>query len=133
MLKHFKKLFSKSNDDNEIEIHLPADAKATFELKIDKVVVGKLVCEEGVWKFMYTDEFKELRNQYNHIAGFSNLDKVYSNDTLWPFFQTRIPGLKQPAVKEILKKEKINETNELELLKRFGKKTISNPYELDLV
>ncbi|OOG76709.1 HipA N-terminal domain-containing protein [Algoriphagus sp. A40] len=133
MLKHFKKLFSKSNDDSEIEIHLPADAKATFELKIDKVVIGKLVCEEGEWKFMYTDEFKELRNQYNHIAGFSNLDKVYSNDTLWPFFQTRIPGLKQPAVKEILKKEKINETNELELLKRFGKKTISNPYELDLV
>ena len=133
MLKNFKKMFSKSQEGAEIEIHLPANAKATFELKIDKVVVGKLLCEDGVWKFMYTDEFKELRNQYNHIAGFSNLDKVYSNETLWPFFQTRIPGLKQPAVKEILKNEKINETNELELLKRFGKKTISNPYELDLV
>ena len=133
MLKNFKKLFSKAQEEAEIEIHLPANAKATFELKIDKVVVGKLLCEDGVWKFMYTDEFKELRNQYNHIAGFSNLDKVYSNETLWPFFQTRIPGLKQPAVKEILKNEKINETNELELLKRFGKKTISNPYELDLV
>jgi len=131
--KYFKKLFSKPHDDNEIKIHLPANAKATFELKIDKVVIGKLLCEEGEWKFMYIDEFTELRNQYNHIAGFSNLDKVYHNDTLWPFFQTRIPGLKQPAVKEILKKENINETNELELLKRFGKKTISNPYELDLV
>lgn len=133
MLKHFKKLFSKSVDDTEIKIHLPSNEKATFELKIDRIVIGKLLCEEGVWKFMYTDEFKTLRNQYNHIPGFSNLDKVYSNDTLWPFFQTRIPGLKQPAVKEILLKEKINETNELELLKRFGKKTISNPYELDLV
>lgn len=70
---------------------------------------------------------------YNHIAGFSNLNKVYKNETLWPFFRIRIPGLKQPAVKEILKKENINETNELELLKRFGHKTISNPYELDLV
>lgn len=133
MLKHFKNWFSKSQDDPEIEIHLPKNANATFELKIDKVVIGKLHCEDGEWQFMYTEEFKQLRNQYNHIAGFSNLDKVYRNDTLWPFFQTRIPGLKQPVVKEILKKENINETNELELLKRFGKKTISNPYELDLV
>ncbi len=49
------------------------------------------------------------------------------------FFQTCIPGLKQPAVKEILDKENINVENEAALLKRFGKKTISNPYELDLV
>jgi len=122
MKSHYKELISKSKEANEIETHLPINAEATFELKLGKIVIGKLLCEEGVWKFMYTDEFKELRNQYNHIAGFSNLDKVYSNETLWPFFQTRIPGLKQPAVKEILKNEKINETNELELLKRFGKK-----------
>lgn len=132
MINYFKRFFSKSKE-NESEIHLPKNENATFELKIDHVVVGTLHCEDGEWEFKYTDEFKSLRNKYNHITGFSNLDKVYHNDTLWPFFQTRIPGLKQPAVKEILAKENINETNELELLKRFGHKTISNPYELDLV
>lgn len=133
MLNYIKRLFSKSGEGDEMEIHLPKNANATFELKVDKVVVGTLHCENGEWEFKYTEEFKGLRNKYNHIAGFSNLDKVYHNETLWPFFQIRIPGLKQPAVKEILEKENINETNELELLKRFGKKTISNPYELDLV
>jgi HipA-like protein len=133
MVNYLKRFFSKQGEENEIEIRLPKKENATFELKIDRVVVGTLHCENGEWEFKYTDQFKSLRNKYNHIAGFSNLDKVYHNETLWPFFQTRIPGLKQPAVKEILKKENINETNELELLKRFGHKTISNPYELDLV
>lgn len=133
MINYFKRFFSKSGEENEIEIHLPKNENATFELKIDRVVVGTLHCENGEWEFKYTDEFKNLRNKYNHITGFSNLDKVYHNDTLWPFFQTRIPGLKQPAVKEILAKENISESNELELLKRFGHRTISNPYELDLV
>ncbi|UKT65022.1 HipA N-terminal domain-containing protein [Pedobacter mucosus] len=134
MIKYFKRLFSKSEELHpEMEVHLPKDENATFELKVDKLVIGTLQCENGEWKFKYTDDFKKHRNEYNHIAGFSNLDKTYINDTLWPFFQTRIPGLKQPAVKEILKKEHINESNELELLKRFGKKTISNPYELELV
>lgn len=133
MTNYLKRFFSKSTEENEIEIVLPKNANATFELKIDQIIVGTLHCENGEWQFQYTEEFKNVRNKYNHIAGFSNLDKIYKNETLWPFFQTRIPGLKQPAVKEILKNENINEANELELLKRFGHKTISNPYELDLV
>jgi len=49
---------------------------------------------------------------------------------LWPFFGIRIPGLKQPAIQEILRNENIETDNDVELLKRFGQKTISNPYEL---
>jgi hypothetical protein len=58
------------------------------------------------------------------------LTKVYRKDSLWPFFLVRIPGLKQPAIKEIIEKENIDTENEVELLKRFGQKSISNPYEL---
>lgn len=131
MLSVFKRLFAKNNE--QAEFHLPENENATFELKVDNIVIGILHCEKGTWEFHYTDEFKKHAKEYNRIVGFSDLDKVYKNETLWPFFQTRIPGLKQPAVQEILEKEKINETNEVELLKRFGKRTISNPYELDLV
>ena len=133
MLDYLKRFFSKSGGEEEIKIHLPENANATFELKIDSIIVGTLHCENGEWIFKYSDDFKKHSGEYNHIAGFSQLDKVYHNNILWPFFQTRIPGLKQPAVKEIIEKEHINATNELELLKRFGKKTISNPYELEFV
>ncbi|KRT17882.1 hypothetical protein ASU31_00890 [Pedobacter ginsenosidimutans] len=134
MINYLKQLFSKSEEPHaDVEVLLPKGENATFELRVDKLVIGTLHCENGVWEFKYTEDFKKNGGNYNHIAGFSNLNKVYTNDSLWPFFQTRIPGLKQPAVKEILKKEHINESNELELLKRFGKKTISNPYELELV
>lgn len=132
MLSFFKKQFF-SKSEEEVLPELPKNANATFELKVDGMVIGMLHCENGKWEFKYSDEFKKHQHEYNYITGFSNLDKVYHNDTLWPFFQTRIPGLKQPAVKEILQKEHINEHNELELLKRFGKKVISNPYELELI
>jgi len=113
--------------------HLPKEENETFILKVDNIQIAILHCENGEWQFKYTDEFKQNNDNYNLITGFSNLDKTYRSETLWPFFKTRIPGLKQPAVKEILEKENISEENEAALLKRFGKKTISNPYELDLV
>lgn len=48
------------------------------------------------------------------------------------FFKIRIPGLGQSAIKEILSKENIYKRNELALLKRFGKRSIANPYILTL-
>lgn len=129
MLNVIKRFFTKNEDATA---HLPKNEKATFLLKVDNIKVGTLHCENGQWEFKYTSDFKK-NNEYNKIIEFSNLDKVYRNETLWPFFQIRIPGLKQPAVQEILKKENIDEENEFELLKRFGSKTIANPYELELV
>lgn len=126
----FKRLFSKSADSPETI--LPKGVSATFKLRVDELTVGILSCSDGIWEFRYADEFKKLSDVYNPIAGFSNLDKTYKSDTLWPFFQTRIPGLKQPAIIEILNKENIDKNNEYQLLKRFGKKSINNSYELEL-
>ena len=126
--KKLKSWFSKGDED--LETHLPLDENATFILKVDNIEIGKLHCENGVWEFKYTDEFKKIGKDYNLITGFPDLNKVYRENTLWPFFRVRIPGLKQPAVQEIIKKEKINQENEVSLLKRFGQKTISNPYVL---
>jgi HipA-like protein len=133
MLKKFKKwLLSKSEEEDVYEIYpqLPKEEDAKFQLKVDNISIGILSCSEGVWHFKYSDEFKRHSNEYNHIVGFSDLDKTYQSEVLWPFFQIRIPGLKQPAVQEILKKERIDENNEVALLRRFGRRTISNPYEL---
>lgn len=129
MIKKFFNWFSKGEE--EVTLHLPKNDKTVFTLKVDNVEVGKLRCDEGIWEFVYSDEFKnEYGEEYKRIAGFPDLDKVYKKETLWPFFLVRIPGLKQPAIKEIIEKENIDSQNEAALLKRFGKHSISNPYEL---
>ncbi len=61
---------------------------------------------------------------------FPDKNKTYKREELWPFFMIRIPGLNQPEIQHVIESENIDETNEVELLEHFGKKTISNPYEL---
>ena len=129
MLRKIFNWFSK-DDELDVQIHLPKDEEAKFILKVDDIRIGTLYCEKGYWFFKYSDDFKEHAGEYNLITGFPDLDKTYQSDNLWPFFQIRIPGLKQPAIQEILEKEKIDKENEVALLKRFGYKTITNPYQL---
>jgi HipA-like protein len=132
MLHKLKNWFSKSGDEQDYTIQLPKRQTASFILLADGIPVGTLSCEKGDWYFKYTDEFKQHTEEYNLITGFPDLEKTYKSEMLWPFFQVRIPGLKQPAIQEILKNEKIDKENEVELLKRFGQKTISNSYELKI-
>lgn len=129
MLHKLKQWFSK--DEQHIGLpNLQKEENAAFLLQVDNLNLGTLKCENNQWIFNYTDEFKKRKDEYNRIVGFPDLNKTYRSDYLWSFFQIRIPGLKQPAIRQILKNEQIDETNEVELLKRFGRKTISNPYEL---
>jgi HipA-like protein len=127
MLKKIKSWFSK--DPDEASVPLPKEKDVKFLLRVDDIKVGYLYSNKGDWYFEYSNDFKNHLD-YNLITGFPELNKVYKSDELWPFFRIRIPGLKQPVVMEILEKEKIDKNDEVELLKRFGQKTISNPYEL---
>jgi len=127
MLKKLKSWFRKDGEDELV--HLPKERDVRFILTVDDITVGYLQSKAGDWYFQYTSQFQN-HPDYNRITGFPELTKVYKSEELWPFFRIRIPGLKQPVVQEILQKEKIDEHDEVELLKRFGKKTIANPYEL---
>ncbi|MCF8254581.1 MAG: HipA N-terminal domain-containing protein [Bacteroidia bacterium] len=131
MLQKLFNLFSK-DDEFEDFIQMPSNQKAKFTLSVDQINVGNLICENGEWYFKYSNEFKDHSNEYKRIIGFPDLDKTYKSDALWPFFQVRIPGLKQPAIREIIENERIDKSDKVELLKRFGQKTISNPYELEV-
>jgi HipA-like protein len=132
MLRKIKKWFSKSEDELDMQVQLPKGEEAKFILLVDDIRIGTLYCKKGDWFFQYTDDFKKHTGEYNRITGFPDLNKTYQSEILWPFFQIRIPGLKQPAIQEILQNENIDKANEVALLKRFGKKTITNPYELIL-
>lgn len=121
----------RKEEDNDV-IGLPKSEKVLFFLKLDDIDVGILECKNGSWYFKYSDSFK-TQEDLNQIPGFPDLDKTYESEALWPFFQIRIPGLGQPAVKDIIKKENLDFNNEAVLLKRFGHKTISSPFTLSTV
>ncbi len=130
MKNYINRFFSKpENEDSGISF---ASSGAKFELKISNLVIGILFSENNKWYFEYSDEFK-AQSQYYRIVGFSDLNRKYENDTLWPFFKVRIPGLKQPMVQEIIEKEEIDSKDESSLLKRFGKRIATNPYILESV
>jgi len=128
MMDLFRKLFAKPEE--EVITAMLSTTSTTFVLKIGDLLIGTLKFEEGEWTFQYSEDFKN-QDKYNRLVGFSDLDKTYRRKTLWPFFKIRIPGLKQPMVQEILKEENIDQTDEASLLKRFGRKNISNPYILE--
>jgi len=126
MVQYLTGLFTKG--DNDTVIPLPKETSAKFTLKIDDLLIAYLNCTEGIWTFKYSEEFNNQEHTYRYISGFPNLEKTYTSTVLWPFFRIRIPGLGQPAIQEILEKENIDKTNEAALLRRFGYRTIANPY-----
>lgn len=129
MREFLKKLFNKSGEEGPLTFEF--NGNISFTLKIDDVLVGTLSLKDKLWLFQYSEEFK-TQEEYRRLAGFSDLNKVYSSEVLWPFFKIRIPGLKQPMVKEILERENLNSLDEAQLLKRFGKISMSNPYILEV-
>ena len=127
MIEFFKNIFSKPEDTVSNVVEDNSDIR--FVLTIGNLIIGYLTIEDGFWIFQYSEEFKN-QNKYRLLIGFSNKDKIYKSEVLWPFFKVRIPGLKQPMVKEILEAENIDKNNEALLLKRFGRRNMSSPYIL---
>lgn len=119
------------SEDQAHDLSTPADASAYFVLTYKELTVGHLRHEKGKWFFEYAEEFKN-QDKVSTLIDFPNKDKKYEETHLWPFFSHRIPGLSQPQVQQIIQKENIDVNNEIDLLRRFGKKTISNPFELQL-
>jgi len=108
---------------------LNREEQAEFLLFLSNLLVGKLSVIEGRWQFKYSDEFN-LKTELRPLVEFPDLDRVYENDELWQFFASRIPSTEQPDVETVLESENIAEDDLIALLKRFGKRTITNPFEL---
>ncbi|MDD2385515.1 MAG: HipA N-terminal domain-containing protein [Bacteroidales bacterium] len=128
-----KKIFSKLNwkvegmDYND----KPSSPDAVFHLKYNNEVIGILTYTDDLWHFNYTDTFKSL--QLSPLSNFPDLDKTYSSESLWPFFASRIPSLNQSFYTKKLNKVNANKNDSVDLLKVFGKRTITNPYHLDFI
>ena len=92
-------------------------------------MIGVLKLYDGIWSFEYSDEFKQ-QNKIKPLGDFRNVEKIYKSQTLYPRFVVRLPNLNQPKIKEVVERENIDATNEVALLKRFGERTITNPFRL---
>lgn len=110
-------------------IEAPRGIHAEFHLTHEGLQLGVLSVEGDYWTFHYTDEFRKQSN-IKPIIEFPDVEKTYKSRQLWPFFQIRIPSLKQPEVERILKAKGIDEKDVIRLLKLFGEETIANPFKL---
>jgi HipA-like protein len=99
-----------------------------FSLLYDRTTIGELTYDGREWTFVYTDAFRESR--LRPITEFPDETKVYKSAELWPFFLMRIPSLRRAYIKDIVSREHIDEADEALLLKRFGRRTVANPFEL---
>ena len=109
----------------------PLDKKVRFILKYGDLLIGTLSVEGGAWKFEYSEQYKQSK-AFRPLVEFPDVDRVYESKELWQFFASRIPSPEQPEVDEILKRERISEDDSVALLKRFGTRTISNPFHLEV-
>jgi HipA-like protein len=129
-----KKLFSWAFQSEETaEVSPNSSGSATFRITLNNEILGYLrTDEEGGWKFEYSDSFTN-QSKFLPLVDFPNKTKSYQSEDLWPFFLSRIPGLKQPGIQKILKENHLSETDTVALLKRFGRQSIQNPYLLEPV
>lgn len=111
------------------DLTAPPDIQAEFELVLGDIPVGMLSVRDGQWHFLYSDEFRELP-AYRPLVEFPDLHKEYIQEELWQFFASRIPSTLQPDVEDVLQREHIEEDDIIALLKRFGKRTVTSPFEL---
>lgn len=103
---------------------------ASFLLVFQDLNIGMLTFNGKEWIFKYSNEFQQ-QDKYQPLIIFPNIQKEYRSKELWPFFVTRIPSVKQPEMKAYLKSTGKNEKDNLvDLLRKFGYRTITNPFLL---
>lgn len=129
MIKNIKKFLNPSYNRN---LKVKDGKEKELQLMLDDLEVGRLLYKNGKWLFKYSEEFKETQG-IKTLADFPDINKTYENEELWPFFSSRIPSISRPRVKKVLEKEGIKDNDLLTLLIRFGKHTITNPFELQTV
>jgi HipA-like protein len=108
---------------------VPDDIQFQFVLSYSKLVIGHLSVDQGKWTFEYTEDFKK-QGEILPLSNFPNKGLVYSSEELWPFFASRIPSAAQLERKAKITFSEIQERNEVNLLRKYGQRTITNPFVL---
>jgi HipA-like protein len=111
------------------ELVTPSGVDAVFVLRYDKLDVGTLTLHAGVWSFRYSDAFRQ-QSEVRTLVDFPDPTRTYEREDLWPFFLSRIPSPAQPEVQRAVEQEHLDVRNAVDMLRRFGERTIANPFTL---
>ncbi len=132
-MKNLFNLFSllKSDGSKELEAKEVSTKEALFALSYKNLLIGNLQFDNSTWIFEYSNDFKN-QHRLRPITDFPDLDKQYQQSELWPFFSSRIPTKNQPMVQEALRKHSEESFDTVKMLEMFGKRTITNPYVLEV-
>ncbi len=83
-------------------------------------IVGQLT-KNSRYEFEYCEEIKEaVKDGFVPLLCFPNLNKVYSDERLFPVFSSRLPDKKRKDIRQILGKYGMEKYDEYLLLKRSG-------------
>lgn len=134
MISNFKKIFDSFKKGKAsikpIESNLII-TKAKFALSYKSLNIGYLEfsTQNDSWSFCYSDEFKN-QDSIAPIISFPEKNKIYHGKELWSFFSSRIPDNLESQSTE--SKNKTENKELIELLTSYGRKTITNPFDLSI-
>lgn len=125
IIKSLKKV-NKSYESVESNVIITT---AKFTLSYKELSIGFLEFspKDDSWTFSYSDEFK-IQNTIAPIISFPDKNKIYIGKELWSFFSSRIPDNVGSSVGE----SKTENKALLDLLQSYGRKTITNPFDLSV-
>lgn len=132
MLKHFKKYIRSQAKTKDLPCtYEQINQNPKFQLKYQEHIIGYLDYDGNVWVFYYSEWFKN-QDDLKSLFEFPVKDKIYSSNELWPFFESRIPSIKQPKIQEYLDSHPSDRNNKVKLLEIYGITSVNNPYKLIL-
>lgn len=132
MLKQFKNFIKSQGKAKDLPCtYERVNQNPKFQLKYQDDIVGFLNFSDSVWSFDYSDWFKN-QNDLQPLFEFPTKEKSYTSNELWPFFESRIPSIKQPKIQEYLESHPSDRDNKVKLLEIFGMTSVNNPYKLIL-
>lgn len=132
MLKQFKKFIKSQVNVNDLPcVYEQINHNPKFQLLYQDNIVGYLNYDNSLWSFSYSDWFKK-QNILQPLFEFPSKEVTYTSSELWPFFESRIPSIKQPKVQEYLQAHPSDRDNKVKLLELYGITSVNNPYRLIL-
>jgi hypothetical protein len=94
-------------------------------------VIGVLSQQAGEFVFRYDPAYAMARGA-EPLPAFPSFHDEYRSAELWPFFAVRIPPAERSDVRAALERRGLRPDQTLEVLGTLAKRSISNPYQLEL-
>lgn len=109
------------------------DYQKLFDIYWKQFVIGHLYINENkeyIFKYELNGLEEAQKQGFDYIVGFNDIKKEYISKSLFPVLKSRIPPKNRHNINKVLEELKLDEYNELEILKRTRGKCVTDNYEI---